>query len=169
MHVRSILLTGLSALLFVGFSRVPFGEPGDRYSLSPNGLPAPRTTLPNEIDPRNEAGPPGFLPRVPPGFSVSVFASAPELNVRWIKVAPNGDVFLAERASGQVTLLRDADGDGKAERIVTFAKGFTQPHGMAFTQAACMWRTCRRSGAFRMPTAILPPARPPHALLGLQI
>jgi glucose/arabinose dehydrogenase len=122
----------MSAMLAVVFSQVSEGEPGTRYNLSPNSLPAPRTTLPNEIDPRNETAPRGFLPKVPPGFAVSVFVSAPQLRVRWLRVAPNGDVFLADRDSGRITVLRDADGNGKAERVATFATGFSDPHGMAF-------------------------------------
>src|SRR6202030_480163 len=77
---------------------------------------------------------------------------------RWIHVLPNGDVLIAEsnqvagptrsvfsyamqatmrRASAlgesanRITLLRDADGDGIAEKRGIFMEGLTQPFGMA--------------------------------------
>ncbi|MFP4004942.1 MAG: PQQ-dependent sugar dehydrogenase, partial [Alphaproteobacteria bacterium] len=53
-------------------------------------------------------------------------------------LAPNGDVFLAQPEAGEVTLLRDADGDGKAEMKTTFAKGFKRPHGIAFVEGAVL-------------------------------
>ncbi len=46
-------------------------------------------------------------------------------------VAPNGDVLLAESRAGKITLLRDADGDGRAEVRGTFADGLDAPHGLA--------------------------------------
>ncbi|MDF1737255.1 MAG: PQQ-dependent sugar dehydrogenase [Minwuia sp.] len=67
---------------------------------------------------------------VPEGFTAELFAT--ELShPRWMAVAPNGDVLLAESRAGQITLLRDADGDGRAEIRGTFAKGLDTPHGLA--------------------------------------
>jgi glucose/arabinose dehydrogenase len=73
--------------------------------------------------------------------------------VRWLTVAPNGDVFLSEQGAGKITVLRDANGDGRAELITTFAKGFSQPHGMAFHDGAlyigdvrAIWRIPYRDG-----------------------
>ena len=57
-------------------------------------------------------------------------------------VAPNGDIFLAEpggdykaRPGGKITVLRDTNGDGKADQRFTFlpgSAGFVYPHGLAF-------------------------------------
>jgi glucose/arabinose dehydrogenase len=69
--------------------------------------------------------------QLPPGFHANLFANNLS-NARWLQVAPNGDVLLAESEAGKITLLRDADGDGKAEMVSTFADGFQRPHGMAF-------------------------------------
>jgi glucose/arabinose dehydrogenase len=52
--------------------------------------------------------------RVPAGFRVSVFARDLE-NPRGIVVAPNGTVYVAEREAGRVRLLRDTNGDGRAD------------------------------------------------------
>jgi glucose/arabinose dehydrogenase len=70
---------------------------------------------------------------VPDRFSVNVFADKLQF-ARFMAVAPNGDVFLAEpvRGAGVVTVLRDADGDGVAEFRATFASNLNRPFGLAF-------------------------------------
>ena len=98
--------------------------------------------------------PAGRTPVAPPGFDVAAFADGLD-NPRWLYVLPNGDVLVAEsktekiagnvpaelmeglRTSGmlgksanRITLLRDADGDGKAERREVFLSGLNQPFGM---------------------------------------
>lgn len=60
--------------------------------------------------------------RLPEGFRIAVFAD--ELDEpRGITVAPNGDVYVAERGAGRVRLLRDTNGDGRPDvsRVVTEA------------------------------------------------
>src|SRR6202047_395960 len=49
--------------------------------------------------------PKGFLPTVPQGFKINIFA-ADFKGPRWMVIAPNGDVFLADTAGGQVAVLR---------------------------------------------------------------
>jgi glucose/arabinose dehydrogenase len=44
--------------------------------------------------------PPNFQPQVPPGFKVSVFTRGFD-QPRWLAVAPNGDVFVADSAAGK--------------------------------------------------------------------
>ena len=69
---------------------------------------------------------------------------------RWMAVAPNGDVFLALPRLGQVLLLRDKDGDGKAELKTVFAAGFQRPHGLAVHGGYLyVAEDRRRSGACR--------------------
>lgn len=70
-------------------------------------------------------------PRAPQGFTVSEFATGLN-NPRKITAAPNGDLFLAESFPGRVRVLRDADGDGKAEVNEVFAQGLNRPFGIAF-------------------------------------
>ena len=69
--------------------------------------------------------------QLPPGFKANLFAEGLS-DARWLQMTPNGDVLLAEAEAGKITLLRDVDGDGKAEVKETFADGFQRPHGMAF-------------------------------------
>ncbi len=70
---------------------------------------------------------------VPAGFTVSTFADAMQLP-RFMALAPNGDVFVAEpvRNAATITVLRDADKDGVAERREIFASGLNRPFGLAF-------------------------------------
>jgi len=68
--------------------------------------------------------------RVPDGFRADLFATGLS-HPRWMAVAPNGDVLLAESRAGRITLLRDADGNGQAEIRNTFADGLDAPHGLA--------------------------------------
>ncbi|WP_084197472.1 PQQ-dependent sugar dehydrogenase [Solimonas soli] len=76
----------------------------------------------------------GALPKVPSGLVVSAWAeglAAP----RRIRVAPNGDVFVAESASNRIRVLPYVDGaatapDGADGTI--YAAGLDAPFGMAF-------------------------------------
>ena len=75
--------------------------------------------------------PPNFQPQVPPGFRVSVFAKG-FTEPRWLAVAPNGDVFVADSAAGAVVVLHDPGGKGQAESRDTFADHLSLPFGIAF-------------------------------------
>jgi glucose/arabinose dehydrogenase len=75
--------------------------------------------------------PANFQPQVPRGFKVSVFArgfSQP----RWLAVAPNGDVFVADSAIGEVVVLHDPQSLGKAQSREVFADRLNLPFGIAF-------------------------------------
>lgn len=71
---------------------------------------------------------------LPDGFSATVFAEGLE-EPRTIVLSPAGHVYVAERSAGQVRLLQDADGDGRAElsRVVTSEMGedLGGVHGLA--------------------------------------
>jgi glucose/arabinose dehydrogenase len=96
----------------------------------------------------------GETPRAPTGFSVSLFAGGLD-NPRWLYVLPNGDVLVAEsrteklggeippalleglkragllgKSANRITLLRDADRDGRAEFRQAFASNLNLPFGM---------------------------------------
>ncbi len=75
--------------------------------------------------------PPDFQPHVPPGFRVSVFARGFD-QPRWLAVAPNGDVFVADSAAGQVIVLGDRQKRGRAESREVFAGHLNLPFGIAF-------------------------------------
>jgi glucose/arabinose dehydrogenase len=96
-------------------------------------LPPPFQTAWYRKPTRVVAMPDGHQLTVPQGFSVSLFADKLKF-ARWMALAPNGDVFLAEPLArdGQITVLRDADHDGVAEIRSTFASGLNRPFGLAF-------------------------------------
>jgi glucose/arabinose dehydrogenase len=79
--------------------------------------------------------PEGHQLTVPAGFAVNLFAGNLQF-ARFMALAPNGDVFLAEPRSGdaRITVLRDADHDGVAETRATFATGLNRPFGLDFWQ-----------------------------------
>lgn len=75
---------------------------------------------------------------VPPGFTVNVFAEGLD-RPRWLALTPEGDVLVTETRENRIRRLRDADGDGVAEDISTFAdarNGLNIPFGMAFGPGA---------------------------------
>jgi glucose/arabinose dehydrogenase len=75
--------------------------------------------------------------QAPAGFRVAIFAEELE-NPRGIRVAPNGNVYVAERTAGRVRLLRDTDGDGRADvsRVVAegLGEGLSGVHGLAIRE-----------------------------------
>ena len=49
-----------------------------------------------------------------------------------MRVAPNGDIFVAESDAGKIRVLRAADGADKPASDETFAEGLERPFGIAF-------------------------------------
>ncbi len=80
--------------------------------------------------PRVVARPAHSEPEVPPGFRVSVFAGG-FTQPRWLAVAPDGDVFVADSAAGQIVVLR-TDAGGKVAAREVFADHLDLPFGIAF-------------------------------------
>jgi glucose/arabinose dehydrogenase len=105
--------------------------PGIRRKLTLDDLPPPFDTRSAQNFPRGVARPEGAWPHAPKGFKVTEFATRLN-NPRKIITAPNGDIFVAESMPGRIKVLRDADGDGKAETVSVFASGLRQPFGLAF-------------------------------------
>ena len=94
-------------------------------------LPAPFATKSAGNGPSREKPPEGFLPSVPAGFRVNVFAKDFKVP-RFLMTAPNGDIFVADTGAGQVIILRDPQNTGGAQRREVFAEGLNRPFGIAF-------------------------------------
>lgn len=105
--------------------------PGVRRKLTLDDLPAPYDTPSKDNFPQVVRRPDGAMPRAPEGFVVNEFAARLN-NPRKIVTAPNGDIFVAESMPGRIRVLRDSDGDGKAETSEIFARGLSLPFGIAF-------------------------------------
>jgi glucose/arabinose dehydrogenase/sugar lactone lactonase YvrE len=121
-------------------------------------LPPPDTTAGVTHFSKLIPWPKGRSPTAPPGFTVSLYADG-LLRPRWLYVLPNGDVLVAESANSgsrrdtllseeeltarwasgnrghsanRITLLRDADRDGKPEFRSILLAGLNRPVGMLF-------------------------------------
>jgi len=105
--------------------------PGVRRHLLVADLPAPFATPSAGNSPHVVERPEGRMPLAPAGFEVTLFASGLQ-NPRVLRVAPNGDVFVAESSPGRIRVLRAADGAPKAAQKEAFATGLEGPFGIAF-------------------------------------
>jgi glucose/arabinose dehydrogenase len=94
-------------------------------------LPPPFQSKSAGNGPSNAKPPEGFLPTVPAGFRVNIFATDFKVP-RFLAVAPNGDVFVADTGAGQVVVLRDAQHTGGAQQREVFASDLSRPFGIAF-------------------------------------
>jgi glucose/arabinose dehydrogenase len=93
-------------------------------------LPAPFETKSAGNGPQREKPPAGFLPTVPEGFRISIYAEGFKVP-RWLTVAPNGDIFLADSGAGEIIVMREAQNGGVQAREV-FVTGMRRPFGIAF-------------------------------------
>jgi len=100
------------------------------YGKKPQ-LPAPYATKSSGNAPDKSKPPAGFLPTVPSGFHVNIFATNFKMP-RWLAVAPNGDIFVADTGAGEIVILRDPQHTGGVQARETFANGLRRPFGIAF-------------------------------------
>lgn len=102
------------------------------HSISPANLPQPFATESARRQSRQVAQPGNATLTVPNGFKINVFAEGDFREPRWMALAPNGDVFLADSRANSVIVLRDKNKDGIAEERFVFSAELSQPFGMAF-------------------------------------
>lgn len=107
--------------------------PGVRRKITPADLPKPYASRSASNSVRVVAQPAAAL-KAPPGFAVTLFARDLH-DPRQIRVAPNGDVFVAESQAGRVRVLRPAADGTTASRGEVFASGLSYPFGIAFHPA----------------------------------
>lgn len=69
--------------------------------------------------------------RVPAGFHVAVFADGVQ-GVRYLALGPGNAIYASQPASGLIVRLTDQNGDGRADSVVTVARGLSGPFGIAF-------------------------------------
>jgi glucose/arabinose dehydrogenase len=126
------------ALVGAGLGLGRADQPGDVHLIRPDNLPPPFDTPSVDNEPRLVERPAGAQLHVPTGFQVDLFYDGRlggDSSPREMALAPNGDVFVADSGGNRLYVLRDADGDGKAEGRFTFAtssQGLKQPFGLAF-------------------------------------
>ena len=150
--------TALAMALVAGACSHGSSDPLAGFGPNPE-LSAPRKSLlPTILIPEAVGWPAGAAPKPAPGFAVSRFADGLD-HPRWLYVLPNGDVLAAEasteanpadqkglrgwfmrmlqkrsaamqKSPNRIVLLRDADGDGRAETRTIFAQDLKRPFGM---------------------------------------
>ena len=110
-------------------------RPGLARQITSEDLPRPGATRSASNVSRIVPRPAGAVPQVPDGFRVELLAedlSEPRI----IRVAPNGDIFIAETSAGRIRVLRTADGADKPTLDEVFASGLHEPFGIAFYPTA---------------------------------
>lgn len=157
-HRRLVLTSAaLISLLAAGACVERPGLPLEQRTGPTPTLPAPqKSLLPTLKTPTAGSWAAGAAPVAPAGFTVTRFAEGLD-HPRWVYVLPNGDVLAAlaateakpaksigdfvqgliqkkvgaqKKSANQIVLLRDADGDGAAERRSVMVAGLKQPFGM---------------------------------------
>ncbi len=108
----------------------PAPRSANRIQIEVASLPEPYASQSVSRGPQVVPQPANANLRVPQGFQVKLFAQGLS-RPRWLHVAPNGDVLLAESYDDRIRLLRDSNGDGRADQNTVFAQGLNQPLGMA--------------------------------------
>jgi len=157
--IRTFLGATALSLCLVGCGR---SDPGLSQTGERPDLPDVRETL---VPPMKIADPIGWngqVPTVPAGFTVTAMAT--DLRIpRQMLVLPNGDILIAEGRGGnapslrpkdviagpikkagntpvesgnRITLLRDANNDGRPEVRTVFIDNLNAPYGLAFVDGA---------------------------------
>jgi len=152
---RIVALIGAAALLW---RRLQGAAPEPAWGSAPV-VPAAKAqgAIPTLKMPTARGWTDGQKPVAAPGLKVNAFATGLK-HPRWIHVLPDGGVLVAEAnqvagpprsvfhyamqatmrraaalgvSANRITLLRDTDGDGIAEKREIFMEGLNQPFGMA--------------------------------------
>ncbi len=148
------LKTFFLSLALAGISVVSFAVEAPAIITTADTLPPPFHTKSKKNFSKVIGWKDGSKPMAPEGFTVTQFADNLE-HPRWIYVADNGDIFVAEsntvlkgilklgakisrkikthhfgESANRITLFRDANKDGIPEKRFVFAENLNQPFGM---------------------------------------
>ena len=114
--------------------KIEYFETATTTQMKPEDLPAPFATESVARNSKVIEQPANATLKMPKGFKINVFAEGDFKNPRWMTLAPNGDVFVADSRANAIIILRDTNKDGIADERFTFADKLSQPFGMAFYQ-----------------------------------
>src|ERR1700730_15466364 len=146
LHRSYLMAAPLAATVFAGaglalaqsgplLGTAAFGDwhadkPGVSRLIRPEDLPRPGATPSSANVSHVVPRPAAAVPQVPAGFKVELFAKGLS-GPRQIRVAPNGDIFVAETRAGRIRVLRAADGGPKPSINEAYASGLSRPFGIA--------------------------------------
>jgi len=102
-------------------------DEGDDYA--PPFVDNDPTVPPDGDHPAFEAHPNLAKIRLPPGFSIDVYAEVSK--ARSLELAPDGTLFVGNRSGDSVYAVLDPDRDHEADDLVTVASGLRMPNGVA--------------------------------------
>jgi len=128
-------ITGQSA-----FTDYTQEHPGVRRKITVADLPEPHPEQSVDNGPSMIPRPDDAWPIAPTGFKVELYAGgtlAPDTfkQPRILRVAPNGDIFVADSAAGVIKILRGLTSDGHVKTTSVFASDLDLPFGIAFYPA----------------------------------
>ena len=106
-------------------------KPGTFRKITLADLPEPHASKSVDNGPEETPRPANAWPQAPAGFKVELYAASLDYP-RLLRVAPNGDIFVAESHAGEIKVFRGITKDGKAEESEIFTTGLRQPFGIAF-------------------------------------
>lgn len=157
--IRSLIAATAIALVLASCGQ---SDPGLRQTGANPDLPDTRETLVPSMKIADPIGWNGQVPTVPAGFTITAMAT--DLRIpRQMLVLPNGDILIAEGRGGhdpvlrpkdiiagpikahgttqvesgnRITLLRDANNDGRPEVRTVFIDNLDAPYGLAFVNGA---------------------------------
>jgi glucose/arabinose dehydrogenase len=129
----------LTAALAPAPASSPTNDPGDwrnaapgvKHHITPADLPKPYATTSSGNNPRVVKQPTNAVLSVPEGFTVRLFAAGLS-GPRLLRVAPNGDIFIAETGRKRIRVLRAADGADAPSENQIYATNLDRPFGIAF-------------------------------------
>src|SRR5579862_8619436 len=122
------------ATLVAGAAPTPSGadwmqdHPGQMHRIDLSQLPQPFASQLASNQPKVVPKPESARLEVPTGFNVQVAASGLD-GPRTMRLAPNGDLFVAETEAGRIVVLHSA-GSGGLSQTAVFAKDLVNPFGM---------------------------------------
>jgi len=100
--------------------------PKEQSDMGPDGSQAAITEA--------SAGLPLNTIKMPPGFSIAVYAEVED--ARSMAMSPNGTLFVGNKGEDKVYAVRDTDGDKVADKKWVLASGLDMPNGVAFRDGA---------------------------------
>jgi glucose/arabinose dehydrogenase len=112
--------------------KIEFFDKAQTYQIKPESLPKPYASESASRGSSLVEQPANATLKLPKGFKINVFAEGDFRYPRWLTLAPNGDVFVADSRANSIVILRDTNKDGSADERFVFAENLSQPFGMAF-------------------------------------
>ncbi len=112
--------------------KIEYFDKAANNQIKPEDLPKPFATDSARRNSQIIEQPADAVLKMPKGFKINVFAKGGFKYPRWMVLAPNGDVFVADSRANSIIVLRDKNKDGAADERFTFTTNVSQPFGMAF-------------------------------------